>query len=63
MTYTVTKPNGATSTGNATTGSSGKAVWSYRISPKDPKGTYTVVSRATVSSTVLTSSPVTFQVN
>ncbi len=58
--FTMTKPNRTTVTGTASTGSSGTATWSYRFGPKDPAGTYSVVSTATYQSQTATSNAVTF---
>jgi hypothetical protein len=42
VTFTVMKPTGVVTTGNATTGSDGKAVYKYRLKKNDPLGTYQV---------------------
>lgn len=49
VTFTMQKPGGAITTKTVTTGSNGVATWSYRMSNKDPKGTYTVTGRATAN--------------
>jgi len=51
VTFSVTMPNGSTATQSATTGSKGTASWSYRLSPKSPTGTYSVVAQAAITST------------
>jgi len=45
VTFNMTKPDGSTASGTGTT-SNGQVVWSYKIGPKDPSGTYTVKSTA-----------------
>ena len=46
--FTMTKPDGKTATKTVTSKSTtGKATWSYRLGPKDPKGTYSVRAQAT----------------
>jgi len=45
VTFNMTKPDGSTASGTGTT-SNGQVVWSYKIGPKDPSGTYTVRSTA-----------------
>jgi len=62
VTFTLTKANGSKVTGTATADSTGKAAWSYKLTNKDPAGTYSVVSSATYNSKTATSSPVTFSV-
>jgi hypothetical protein len=52
---TIAKPNGTTSSASVTTDASGKAVYSYKVAMKDPRGTYTV--SATASSSGLTATP------
>jgi hypothetical protein len=58
VTFTITKPNGAVTTGTATTGSDGKAVYKYRLKKNDPLGTYQVTAGVSLngdSSTASTS--------
>jgi M6 family metalloprotease-like protein len=62
VTFTMTKADGTKSTKTVTTDSTGKAVWSYKVAPKDPKGPYSVTSQANYSSLTATSNPVTFTV-
>src|SRR5262249_44742345 len=62
VTFTMTEANGAKLTKTATTDSTGKAVWSYKIDPKDPKGTWAVVASASYSSQTKTSNVVNFTV-
>ena len=50
VTFTVTTPNGATTTQTATTGGNGVATWNYKLSGKSPIGTYSAVSQASLSS-------------
>jgi hypothetical protein len=47
VTFTLTKPNGATATKVVTAGSNGVAVWKYKLNPKDPNGSYSVRATAT----------------
>jgi M6 family metalloprotease-like protein len=48
--FTVTAPNGNTSTQSATTGSSGIATWNYKLTQRSPAGTYSVTAQARLSS-------------
>ncbi|PYS48817.1 MAG: hypothetical protein DMG13_24755 [Acidobacteria bacterium] len=59
--FTLTRPDGTT-TRTVTTGSNGQATWSYKVSPKGPKGTYQVKAQATSGSQSATASPITFTV-
>lgn len=49
VTFTITKPTGARVTGTATTGANGSAVYTYRISRKDPVGTYQISANANLN--------------
>jgi M6 family metalloprotease-like protein len=60
--FTMTKPNGTTATSTQTTGSSGKAVWNYRVGPRDPKGTYTITATASFSGQSTSASGASFDV-
>jgi hypothetical protein len=46
--FTITKTNGAVTTGTATTNSSGQAVYKFRLGKHDPVGEYTVDVKATL---------------
>lgn len=46
--FTITKPNGSTVGGTATTDSNGKASYSFRIKKRDSAGTYQVTATATL---------------
>jgi hypothetical protein len=50
VTFTLTTPNGATTTQTTTTGSNGVATWTYKLSGKSPIGMYSVVAQASLSS-------------
>jgi M6 family metalloprotease-like protein len=50
VTFTITAPNGSTSSQSATTGSTGIATWNYKLGQRSQAGTYSVSVRATVSS-------------
>jgi len=47
--FTMTKPDGKTATKTVTTNSTGKATWSYRLGPKDPRSTTPYRVRATAT--------------
>jgi alpha-galactosidase-like protein len=59
--FTITKANGAVTTGTATTNSSGQAVYKLRLGKHDPVGTYTVGVKATLGNIAGTAST-SFQV-
>jgi hypothetical protein len=46
--FTVTPPTGSPVKKTAITDASGLAVWSYKVAPKAPPGTYTVTAVATL---------------
>ena len=48
--FTLTNPNGSTTTQNATTNSSGAATWNYKLNGKSAPGNYSVIARASLSS-------------
>ncbi len=50
VTFTVTTPNGSTTTQTATTGSNGAATWNYKLNAKSLAGTYSVSAQAALSS-------------
>jgi M6 family metalloprotease-like protein len=50
VTFTLTAPNGSTTTQTATTGSNGTATWNYKLNAKSPAGTYSVAAQASLSS-------------
>jgi M6 family metalloprotease-like protein len=60
VTFTLTRSNGSRVTNTAKTGSTGQATWSYKLGPKDPTGTYSVVVQAASGSQTATSNTVTF---
>ena len=49
--FTITKPDGTTSTQTATTSNKGTAVWNYKLSPKYPAGGYSAIAQVTIAST------------
>ena len=59
--FTITKANGAVTTGTASTSSSGQAVYKLRLGKHDPVGTYTVGVKATLGNIAGTAST-SFQV-
>ena len=62
VTFTLTKANGSNVTGTATTDSTGRATWSYRLGAKDPAGVYNVMNTTTYKSQVATSNTAVFTV-
>jgi M6 family metalloprotease-like protein len=60
--FTMTEPNGSTSTKKATTDANGTAVWNYMLNPRDPTGTYSVTAKATYGGQTVTSAATTFNV-
>jgi len=62
VTFTLIKANGSKVTGTATTDSTGKATWSYKLSAKDPAGGYSVMNTASYKSQVATSNNAAFTV-
>ncbi len=62
VTFTMTRPNGKTTSKTVTAGSNGVATWNYRLGPKDPKGSYSVSAVATYNSLSSTSNTATFSV-
>lgn len=50
VTFTITAPNGSTSTQTATTGTNGTAAWNYKLSQRSPTGIYSVTAQAALSS-------------
>jgi hypothetical protein len=59
--FTMSSPAG-TSTKQTTTDSNGRASWSFKVTPKTAKGTYTVTAQATYGSQTATSSVGTFTI-
>jgi uncharacterized repeat protein (TIGR01451 family) len=47
--FTITKPQGAVTTGKATTGLDGRAVYTFRVKKNDPLGTYQVRAEASLN--------------
>jgi len=60
--FTLNKPGGKTATKTVAADSGGRAVWSYRLGPKDPNGTYSVSATVTYNSLTGTSNMVNFTV-
>jgi len=58
--FTMTDPTGGTYVKSVTTDTSGKALWSYKIGPKGPAGTYTVRATATYNMQSLASNTISF---
>jgi hypothetical protein len=50
VSFTVKKPNGTNAVATATTGSTGRAVYSMKLGRKDPLGVYQVIAVALSSS-------------
>jgi alpha-galactosidase-like protein/gametolysin peptidase M11 len=50
VTFTLTAPNGSTTTQTVTTGPTGTATWSYKTSSRSAPGTYVVSGQATLTS-------------
>jgi hypothetical protein len=50
VTFTLTGPNGSSTTQNATTSTSGTATWSYKVNSRSLVGTYSVVAQASLGS-------------
>ena len=48
--FTLTNPNGSTTTQNATTNSSGVATWNYKLNGKSAPGNYSVMGKASLGS-------------
>jgi uncharacterized protein YfaS (alpha-2-macroglobulin family) len=62
VTFTLTKPNGSTTTKSVTAGSNGVATGKYKLGPKDPTGTYSVSAAATYSGLTSSSDSASFTV-
>ena len=62
VTFTITKPGGAKVTGTASTGTNGAAVYKYRLSRKDPIGTYQITVDANLNNAVFGSGSGSFTV-
>ncbi len=62
MTFTLTKPNGNTTTKTVSAGSNGVASWNYKLGPKDPTGSYSVSAVATYTGLSSTSNTASFSV-
>jgi M6 family metalloprotease-like protein len=60
--FTITKPNGAKTSSNATANADGKAAWSYRIVKGDPRGTYAVSAVVSYGGRSATPAAAAFQV-
>lgn len=60
--FKLTKADGSKVSGSATTDSKGKAVWSYKVTSKDAKGSATVSSTVTYQSQTVTSNSASFQI-
>lgn len=62
VTFTMTKSNGSKATSTVRADSTGKATWGYKLGPKDPRGTYSVLAQASSGSQTAVSNAVTFAV-
>ncbi len=62
VTFTITKQGGAKVTGTATTGTSGSAVFNYRLKRSDPRGVYQVRSDANLNNVMFGSASTSFTV-
>jgi len=62
VTFTMTRANGSVATGTQTTNADGKAVWSYKLLAKDPRGTYSVRAATSYSGKQANAAPATFTV-
>jgi M6 family metalloprotease-like protein len=63
VTFVLTNPLGSATSKKVTTGSNGVAVWSYKPSPKDPKGTYKLTATSTYNSQTAAATSATFTIN
>ena len=62
VTFTITEANGSKTTKSAVTDSKGNAVCTYKLGPKDPKGSWSAVAQAAYSSQTVISNVATFTV-
>jgi hypothetical protein len=62
VTYTLTKANGSQASKTVSSNSSGMATWSYKIGPKDPRGTWSASAQAASGSQTVTTNSVSFTV-
>jgi hypothetical protein len=62
VTLTLTKPDGTSATKTLSTDSTGKAVWSYKLSQRDPVGNYSATAQASFGSQTAVSAAVSFAV-
>jgi hypothetical protein len=58
----LTKPDGTSATKTLSTDSTGKAVWSYKLSQRDPVGNYSATAQASFGSQTSVSAAVSFAV-
>jgi uncharacterized membrane protein len=58
--FTISEPDGSVTVKTATTGSNGMATLSFKLTPKDIAGSYSVTSSATYGAQTGTSSPASF---
>ena len=63
VTFTLKKSSGSTVTYTVKTGTTGNAVWAYKLASTDPNGTYTASAAATVSNIAYKSNTPTFTVS
>ena len=62
VTFNMIQAGGGVVSKNVTTDSTGKALFSYRLGPKDPKGTYSVTATITYNGSRVTTNTGYFQV-
>lgn len=62
VTFTLTRSNGSTVAGTATADATGVAAWSYKLTAKDPSGTYSVSSKVSYNNQTVSSTAATFTV-
>jgi uncharacterized protein YfaS (alpha-2-macroglobulin family) len=60
--FTISEPDGSVTVKSATTGSNGVATLSYKLTPKDIAGTYSVTAAASYGAQTGTGGPATFVV-
>jgi uncharacterized protein YfaS (alpha-2-macroglobulin family) len=60
--FTISEPDGSVTVKSAMTGSNGVATLSYKLTPKDIAGTYSVTAAASYGAQTGTGGPATFVV-
>ncbi len=60
--FTLTKSDGTKVAKNLTTDPAGTAVWTYKIAPKDPGGSWSAIAQGSLGSQTATSNAITFTV-